>query len=152
MAGTSNRAGAGASAFVEWFAGVVVGALPLAAHALARAISNRAEVSRWQDLCGEILFVVIVTCGTIMMSVTVDMVRRGGAFSPHFGARCMLLTVANLLFLVAAALIYGFVAADAASRAAINWAVSLLVGSVCVSRLFEWLLNEIKLLDEAASA
>jgi len=144
-----QRDGNTGRAVAEWGAGVAVGAVPFLAHVLVAIADPRAPV-RWEDWCGELLFIVIAMCGTAILSVIIEVARRR-EISPHLGVRCLLLTLGSLLFLIGAAIIYGILAAEQAAPITIALSVGMLLGAFMTSLALEVLLNEIALLEKTTA-
>jgi hypothetical protein len=125
-----------AAAFVEWFVSALFGAVPLMAHGWALATSWAIRSNNWEDWSGELLFVVIATSGTAIMTVVSSTWRRG-ASSTLYGRRFLLVTAFCLIFIILSAMSFGELETYSANPASLGWILSLLLGSLGASFALE---------------
>ena len=123
------------AAFYEWLAGVIIGAIPLGAHAVA-FWSNVPLPGKDADWVSDVLFIVISTSGASSVSV-VNRLLNGKIRPSALASSAGVLSAATVAVLVLAATLYGSAAVGNARPMAIWEAWGLLVGSLITSIYFE---------------
>ena len=119
------------AAFYDWLAGVIIGAIPLGAHAVAYW-STTLSPGKDADWVSDILFIVISTSGTSSVSV-VNRLLNGKLKPSTLDRSAGALSAATVVLLVLAATLYGSAAVGHARPLAIREAFALLVGSLITS-------------------
>ena len=123
------------AAVYEWLAGIIIGVIPLGAHAVAYW-SNTPLAGKDADWLSDILFVVISTSGASSVSV-VNRLLNGKIKPSALASSAGVLSAATVALLVLAATLYGSAAVGHARPMAIWEAFGLLVGSLITSIYFE---------------
>ena len=118
-------------AVYEWLAGVIIGSIPLGAHAIA-FWSNTPLPGKDADWMADILFIVISTSGSSSVSV-VNRLLNGRIRPPTLASSAGVLSAFTIALLVLAATLYGSAAVGHARPIAIWGAWGLLAGSLTTS-------------------
>jgi hypothetical protein len=125
-------------AFYAWLAAVIIGIIPLVAHAIAIGSSVPAAGTR-ADWTADLLFIVIATSGTSSVSV-VTRLLKGEVNPERLDMSASVLSAVTVLILVGAATLYGSAAVGHA-RSWASWeALGLLACSLLTSIYYELML------------
>lgn len=121
-------------AFLEWVAGIILGALPLGGHAVVAAVlPESADKASWAI---DILFVAISASGTSVLSAVMRLIKR---VLPQeaFGVGIGLMLVFNVVLVVLEAAMYGAVASGLSRPNTVGYALGFLAASALCSVLVE---------------
>ncbi len=135
---------------VAWIGGIVVGAIPLLTRILVYVSTVPAVGGDWHGWGTDILFIVISTSGTAILTV-VSTVTARAARPPEFGALCYVLALLNVIFIIFSAVELGLVETPLAVTTSLNLDFGLLAGAILVSGSFEVLFREIDGLQASRS-